>query len=84
MKKSIYFERSAMEEHRYPICEPPFLNFFNSSPLWDVVFIINSVEQLQTLPKTQSEIDINPFLKTQKPSSTLVRVPMWRRCCCIL
>jgi hypothetical protein len=31
------------------------------------VFIINSVEQLQTLPKTQSEIDISPFLKTQKP-----------------
>ena len=31
------------------------------------VFIINSVEQLQTLPKTQSEIDISPFLK---PSST--------------
>ena len=42
---------------------PPF--FFNSSHLWDV-FIINSVEQLQTLPKTQSEIDICPFLKTQK------------------
>ena len=37
--------------------------------MWDV-FIINSVEQLQTLPKTQSEIDISPFLKTQKPSST--------------
>jgi hypothetical protein len=37
------------------------------SLLWDV-FIINSVEQLQTLPKTQSEIDISPFLKTQKPS----------------
>jgi hypothetical protein len=34
--------------------------------LWDV-FIINSVEQLQTLPKTQYEIDISPFLKTQKP-----------------
>jgi len=30
-------------------------------------FIINSVEQLQTLPKTQSEIDISPFLKTQNP-----------------
>ena len=29
---------------------------------------INSVEQLQTLPKTQSEIDISPFLKTHKPS----------------
>jgi len=28
--------------------------------LWDV-FIINSVEQLQTLPKTQSEIDISPI-----------------------
>jgi hypothetical protein len=28
----------------------------------------NSVEQLQTFPKTQSEIDISPFLKTQKPS----------------
>jgi hypothetical protein len=41
--------------------------FSNSSLLWDV-FIINSVEQLQTLPKTQSEIDISPFLKTQKPS----------------
>ena len=44
---------------------PPL--FFNSSLLWDV-FIINSVEQLQTLPKAQSEIDISPFLKTQKPS----------------
>jgi hypothetical protein len=44
--------------------------FFNSSFFWDV-FIINSVEQLQTLPKTQSEIDISPFLKTQKPSSSL-------------
>jgi hypothetical protein len=32
--------------------------------LW-YIFIINSVEQLQTLPKTQSEIDISPFLKTQ-------------------
>jgi hypothetical protein len=39
----------------------------SSSLLWDV-FIINSVEQLQTLPKTQSEIDISPFLKTQKHS----------------
>ena len=47
---------------------PLFFSFFFNSPLvWDV-FIINSVEQLQTLPKTQSEIDINPFLKTQKPS----------------
>jgi len=43
----------------------PFLfKLFNSSLLWDV-FIINSVEQLQTLPKTQSEVDISPFLKTQ-------------------
>ena len=51
--------------------DPPFFLFsFNSSLLWDV-FIINSVEQLQTLPKTQSEIDISPFLKTQKPSSIL-------------
>jgi hypothetical protein len=33
--------------------------------LWDV-FIINSVEQLQTLPKTQSEIDISPFLKRMR------------------
>ena len=33
--------------------------------MWDV-FIINSVEQLQTLAKTQSEIDISPFLKTEK------------------
>ena len=41
--------------------DPPFL-FLYSSLLWDV-FIINSVEQLQTLPKTQSEIDISPFLK---------------------
>ena len=41
--------------------------FFNSSLLWDV-FIINSVEQLQTLPKTQSVIDISPFLKAQIPS----------------
>ena len=48
---------------------PPlfFFELFNSSLLWDV-FIINSVEQLQTLPKTQSEMDISPFLKTQKPS----------------
>ena len=44
---------------------PPFFIIF--SLLWDV-FIIDSVEQLQTLPKTQSEIDISPFLKTQKPS----------------
>jgi hypothetical protein len=57
-----------IQKHRYPICGPPFfLKFFNSSLLWNV-FIINSVEQLQTLPKTQSEIDISPFLKTQKPS----------------
>ena len=51
------------------LCGPPpfFFFFFNSSLLWDV-FIINSVEQLQTLPKTQSEIDISPFLKTQKLS----------------
>ena len=48
--------------------DPPFF-FLNSSLLWDI-FIINSVEQLQTLPKTKSEIDISPFLKTQKPSST--------------
>ena len=41
---------------------PPF--FFISLLLWDV-FIINSVEQLQTLPKTQSEIDISLFLKTE-------------------
>jgi hypothetical protein len=46
---------------------PPFFKFFSSSLLLDV-FIINSVEQLQTLPKTQSEIDIKPFLKTQTPS----------------
>ena len=46
---------------------PPFYFIFNSSLLWDV-FIINGVEQLQTLPKTQSEIDISPFLKTQKSS----------------
>jgi hypothetical protein len=39
--------------HRYPLFWTPlFLYFFfNSSLLWDV-FIINSVEQLQTLPKT--------------------------------
>ena len=48
--------------------DPPF-KFFNSSPLWDV-FIINSVKQLQTWPNTQSEIDISPFLKTQKPSQS--------------
>ena len=56
--------------HRYPICgPPPFFKFYlsNSLLLCDV-FIINSVEQLLTLPKTQSEIDISPFLKTQKPS----------------
>ena len=48
--------------------DPPYIIiFFNSSLLWDV-FIINSVEQLRTLPKTQSDIDISPFLKTQKPS----------------
>ena len=51
--------------HRYPICFFFFFFFFNSSLLWDV-FIINSVEQLQTLPKSRSEIDISPFLKTQK------------------
>ena len=44
----------------------PFFLFFNSSLLWDV-FIINSVEQLQTLPKTQSEIDISPFPKNKNP-----------------
>ena len=66
-----YCERSLCFTHRYPICGPPFFLFsFNSSLLWDV-FIINSVEQLQTLPKAQSEIDISPFLKTQKPSSIL-------------
>ena len=42
---------------------PPF--FFNSSLLWDV-FIINSAEQLQTLPKTQSEIDNKPISKNTK------------------
>ena len=42
--------------------DPLFLIFFFiSSLLWDV-FIINSVEQLQTRPKTHSEIDISPFL----------------------
>jgi hypothetical protein len=47
---------------------PPFKKKkINTSLSWDV-FIINSVEQLQTLPKTQSKIDISPFLKTQKPS----------------
>ena len=46
---------------------PPLKKIINSLLLWDV-FIINSVEQLQTLPKIQSEIDISPFLKTQKPS----------------
>ena len=55
--------------HRYPICGPPlpFFLFFNSSLLWDV-FIINSVEQLHTLPKTQSEIDIyiKPISKNTK------------------
>ena len=58
------------KNHRYPNCGPPpplFFLFFNSSLLWDV-FIINSVKKLQTWPKTQSEIDISPFLKTQKPS----------------
>jgi hypothetical protein len=56
---------------------PLFLfKFFNSSLLWNV-FIINSVEQLQTLPKTQSEIDISPFLKTQKSSSTLLLVEVF-------
>jgi hypothetical protein len=33
--------------------------------LWDV-FIINSVEKLQTLPKTESKIDIRPFLTTEE------------------
>ena len=57
-----------------PFVDPPLFFFlFNSSLLWDV-FIINSVEQLQTLPKTQSEIDtVSPFLKTQKPSSIISR-----------
>jgi hypothetical protein len=62
--------------------DPPFFIFFNSLLLCDV-FIINRVEQLQTLPKTQSEIDISLFLKTQKPSilysNTLNRVPMQGR-----
>ena len=75
--------RNFCAHHRYPICGPhPLFYFFNSSLLWDV-FIINSVEQLQTLPKTQSEIDISLFLKTQKPSilysNTLNRVPMQGR-----
>ena len=61
------------KNHRYPICGPPSFFFFNSSLLWDD-FIINSVEQLQTLPKTQSEIDISSFLKTQNTSSTRVFV----------
>jgi hypothetical protein len=47
--------------------DPPlFFKFFNSSLLWDV-FIINK----QCWTTTQYEIDISPFLKTQKPSSTL-------------
>ena len=66
----IYFMSRCRFNHRYPICGPPFLNFFNSSLLWDI-FIIYSIEQLQTLPKTQSEIDIIPFLRTQKHSSSL-------------
>ena len=45
--------------------DPPFYFFFNSSLLWDV-FIINSVEKLQTLPKTESKIDIRPFLTTEE------------------
>jgi hypothetical protein len=58
---------TSVHYHRYPICGTPFFYFFNSPLLCDV-FIINSVEQLQTLPRTQSEIDISLFLKTQKPS----------------
>jgi hypothetical protein len=48
----------------------------DSLPLKRTSSFINSVEQLQTLPKTQSEIDISPFLKTQKPSSTLSKILM--------
>ena len=65
-----YYKPWVFTFFRYPICGSPLFFFFflfNSSLLWDV-FIINSVEQLQTLPKTQSEIDISPFLKIQKPT----------------
>ena len=81
----LFFLDIRILNHRYPICGPPlcFCIFFNSSLLWDV-FIINSVEQLQTLPKTQSEIDISPFLKTQNPplknlrkGGSTNRVPMF-------
>ena len=52
--------------------DPPFFFFFfNSSLLWDV-FIINSVKQLQTWPKTQSEIDISPFCKNTKTLDPLL------------
>jgi hypothetical protein len=67
--------------------------FFYSSLLWDV-FIINSVEQLQTLPKTQSEIDISPFPKNKNPPLVYCRyiqctlfpftsasVLNWHNCC---
>jgi hypothetical protein len=52
--------------HRYPICEPPFLNCFihHFCGTFSLKII---VEQLQTLPKTQSEINISPFLKTLDP-----------------
>jgi hypothetical protein len=64
--------------------DPPFFyKFFNSSLLWDV-FIINSVEKLQTLPKTQSKIDIRPFLKTEEKiegfcvfRNTLISISDW-------
>ena len=65
----------------------PFSFFFNSSLLWDV-FIINSVEQLQTLPKTQSEIDISPLVDGQnheilKPAISGLYIlfhPVYRPC----
>ena len=50
----------------------PLFLIFNSSLLCDV-FIINSVEQLQTLPKPQSEIDIyKPISKNTKTLNPLL------------
>ena len=51
--------------HRYPWTSPLFRNFFNSSLLCDV-FIINSIEQLQTLPKNSIRDRYKPISKNTK------------------
>jgi hypothetical protein len=67
LQDTIYYSYPSKSYHRYDLWTPPFFFLYISSLLCDV-FIINSIEQVQTSPKTQSEIDISPFLKTHKPS----------------